>query len=279
MVTCMKPFQNPTRYRSSLVTSLLILDTIAENKEYAQYDLKKAIEKDYHTVLRHLKMLESNNMIQLLRLETPKKKGKERKIYGLTSLGLIQYLKYAQEAAPAKKDFEDYLEQLAVKHEKLLPLVFGKWRLFEKYRLKEYLIRTIEYALKYEILDCLMTMQTEPILDALKKTPLLFKNIKEMKKQAEKLESAHKDILEFGTEMEVQSLNRSVFFPKAYSFNDAKLSNIEDNRILQLKIFSMAKDDKEISRFIGSEIDRMEKRCVIELESIRSWKQTFSSVR
>ncbi|MCJ7760270.1 hypothetical protein MUP59_03920, partial [Candidatus Bathyarchaeota archaeon] len=52
------------KYRTSKMTSVMVLATLFENKKYPQYDMDKAIDKDYRTVLRHLQMLEYNDLIQ-----------------------------------------------------------------------------------------------------------------------------------------------------------------------------------------------------------------------
>jgi DNA-binding PadR family transcriptional regulator len=130
------------RYRSSEKTIINLLTAIAENKEFAQYDMKKAIGKDYRTVLRYLPKLESCRLVQLYRTENSKKKGKDRKIYTITLLGIIELLKAK---AGDTKDFAEYTNKMAVLHPSILPLVFGKWQIFNEnqkvllsLRLKDY---------------------------------------------------------------------------------------------------------------------------------------------
>jgi DNA-binding PadR family transcriptional regulator len=91
--------------------------------------MKKAIGKDYRTVLRYLPKLESCNLIQLSRTESSKKKGKDRKIYKITLRGIIELLKVREHKT---KDFVDFTDKMAVLHPTLLPLVFGKWQLFDE---------------------------------------------------------------------------------------------------------------------------------------------------
>jgi DNA-binding PadR family transcriptional regulator len=117
------------RYRSSEKTITNLLTIIAENKEYAQYDMKKAIGKNYRTILRYLPKLESCNLIQLSRTENSKKKGKDKKIYVITLLGIIELLKTKERRS---KDFIEFTDKMAVMHPKVLPLVFGKWQLFDE---------------------------------------------------------------------------------------------------------------------------------------------------
>jgi DNA-binding PadR family transcriptional regulator len=117
------------RYRSSEKTIINLLTTIAENNEFAQYDMKKAIGKNYRTILRYLPKLESCNLIQLSRTENSKKKGKDRKIYTITLLGIIELLKTKVRQT---KDFVELTNKMAALHPELLPLVFGKWQLFDE---------------------------------------------------------------------------------------------------------------------------------------------------
>jgi DNA-binding PadR family transcriptional regulator len=117
------------RYRSSEKTIINLLTAIAENREFAQYDMKKAIGKNYRTVLRYLPKLESCNLIQLSRTESSRKKGKDRKIYNITLLGIIELLKTRVRQT---KDFVELTDKMAALHPEVLPLVFGKWQLFDE---------------------------------------------------------------------------------------------------------------------------------------------------
>jgi hypothetical protein len=117
------------RYRSSEKTIINLLTTIAENNEFAQYDMKKAIGKNYRTVLRYIPKLESCNLIQLSRTENSKKKGKDRKIYTITLLGIIELLKTKVRQTA---DFVELTNKMAALHPELLPLVFGKWQLYDE---------------------------------------------------------------------------------------------------------------------------------------------------
>lgn len=77
------------RYQASIQTSLKILKMLAQKRECAQYDMPKLIGKDYHTCLRHLRELENDGLVKLVRVEPAKKGGKDRKIYTLTLYGLL----------------------------------------------------------------------------------------------------------------------------------------------------------------------------------------------
>src|SRR5665647_1872367 len=68
-------------------------------------------------------------LIKLSRTERSKKKGKDRKIYSITLLGIIELLKTKKDDAT---DFVQFTDKLARSNPALLPLVFGKWHLFDQ---------------------------------------------------------------------------------------------------------------------------------------------------
>ncbi len=117
------------RYRPSEKTIIKLLTTIAEKKEFAQYDMQRAIGKNYRTVLRYVPKLESCRLIQLSRTENSRKRGKDRKIYAITLLGIIELLKTK---VGQTKDFVQLTDRMAQLHPKALPLIFGKWQFFDQ---------------------------------------------------------------------------------------------------------------------------------------------------
>jgi DNA-binding PadR family transcriptional regulator len=127
------------RYRSSVSTSYHVLATIAEHKEFAQYDLPRAINKDYRTVLRHLKHLEKKNLIRLARREPAQKRGKDRKIYTITFLGLVTLLKLSH-----LWDHAETVDAIAEQYAAYLPLLFGKWRLYAKHDFRDTIARRVQ---------------------------------------------------------------------------------------------------------------------------------------
>jgi DNA-binding transcriptional ArsR family regulator len=114
-------------YRSTIQTSFKILETLLVHGEYAQYDMPKAVGKDYRTVLRHIQSLENAKLITLVRLEPAQKKGKERKIYTVTLRGLLSYLTVVKLSVDKPLGFTVLF---ADKFKHVLPLVFGKWHFF-----------------------------------------------------------------------------------------------------------------------------------------------------
>jgi hypothetical protein len=127
------------KYRSSYDTSYRILATLAEHTEYAQYDMPSVIGKDYRTVLRHVHHLRRRNLIRLVRTEPASKGGKDRNIYALTFPGLIAFLK-----RPRFWDRSDLVDDIAEKYAAYLPLVFGKWELYQRRGFKDVIATRVQ---------------------------------------------------------------------------------------------------------------------------------------
>jgi len=85
--------------KKGIETSLKILATLALYEEMSQYDIPLKVEKHYSTILRQLRRLEGRGLVQVLRTQPSKKKGKEKKIYGITFKGIIQILQLLENSA------------------------------------------------------------------------------------------------------------------------------------------------------------------------------------
>ncbi|MCW4003710.1 MAG: helix-turn-helix domain-containing protein [Candidatus Bathyarchaeota archaeon] len=110
------------KYRSTEETTNKILKVLAQNKEYAQYDLPDAVGKDYRTVLRHLKKLEKDGLVKVDRLEPAQKGGKEKKIYTLTLLGFIAALATCK-IEPANPEIDVLIAKFSDLH-----YIFANWQ-------------------------------------------------------------------------------------------------------------------------------------------------------
>ena len=162
------------KYRSSIETSLKILTILTINKEYAQYDMDEAIGKDYHTILRHLKNLEKNRLIELKRSEPARKRGKDRKIYTLTTLGLITILGF--------EHIYDEIDEVANNYSSDLLLIFGKWQFFVDNGCRDQAVER----LKDTMILVHKQMRTFPFL-ATELTPDYLLHVKERKSKLQKL--------------------------------------------------------------------------------------------
>jgi hypothetical protein len=231
--------------------------------------MPKAIKKDYRTVLRHLKLLEQYEMIRLIREEPAKKGGKERKIFGLTVKGLLQALKF-------EFDHEgitlERVEEIAEAYPDSLPLIFGKWKLFRKYRVRRLIFERFASSLYYlpnrlseMSQETISSMQKAPKQPSMgERLPYGYKRFHEVTVQA------FRDSIK-GEEMaDKDSVNHNVFLERATALED---SNV------QLKLFSVLKKDKDLEAYVNEDFERIERVFLGYLQNIRTWKQDWISTR
>lgn len=254
------------RYRSSVQTSLLILAVLAKNKEYAQYNMPKAIGKDYRTVLRHLKLLEAHGLIHLDRTEPARKGGKDRKIYKITLLGLIEILKIP--------DVFNNIDIIAQNFPDSLPLIFGKSEFFKTHGFKNLVVERLRKTLRQEI--SVLSMPIGKNKERLEVLSLVFGNwtwktkdtvdiIPDPVKAAEqvtRMKKAHEMIVTGRERLAKERITRKVLL----SFSSMEVKN-DTNFLLILK------KDNELAAFIESELENLEKEYKSYLENIRSWKE------
>lgn len=194
------------KYRSGKETEKKIINILLQKKEYAQYDLPKAVGKDYRTVLRHLKALEESGMIFLTRKEKSQKGGKDKKFFGLTFKGVINSL--------LNPENHKKLPEIISKYPYWC-LTFKKWKLFQETGLDEFLLPHIElgllnilevlvYSQKLLNKKFLITKETHKLFD----TMFLFVPLQttKNKKLAQVLQS-DPDLRKFIDEMFRQQLN------------------------------------------------------------------------
>jgi len=138
--------QSKTRYEPFLRTELQILEVLALEKEFAQYDLPKRIGKNYRTVLRHVHNLTEEGLIQVSRTEESKKGGKDRNIFTLTCRGLRLALTGDELGLTGEKVWEN-IDDIARNYADELPLIFGKWDFFIKKGLRDTIIARLQAAI------------------------------------------------------------------------------------------------------------------------------------
>ena len=73
-------------------TSIKICSVLAANNVMSQYNIPVEVGKHQTTVLRQLRKLEKQGIVELVRTEKSAKKGKDRKIFALTFKGMLGYL-------------------------------------------------------------------------------------------------------------------------------------------------------------------------------------------
>lgn len=119
--------------KTTIKTILKLLSLLAHHKEYPQYEMPKATNISYRTILRYLKPLEKQGEIRVARTEPSEKGGKDKKIYTITLKGLYHYICIFPESVDEKL-VESHLDML---------LAFEKWPLFVKAGLKEKMLMYI----------------------------------------------------------------------------------------------------------------------------------------
>jgi DNA-binding PadR family transcriptional regulator len=108
--------------QSWVKTATAILKALAFEKELAQYDIPRKVNKHYSTIFRQLKKLEKNGLVNFVREERSKKKGQNKRLYCITFLGLLQVLSGMTETE---------INRVAEIHGDKW-LIFGQWQFLSK---------------------------------------------------------------------------------------------------------------------------------------------------
>ena len=111
--------------KNGLSTTHKILKLLALQREKAQYDIPEELKIHYSTVFRQLKKLEKKNLVKVVRTEEARKRGKDKKFFGLTLLGWLTC--YGQNILTI-----EHISNLIVTFKEEIPLVLGKWDYFKK---------------------------------------------------------------------------------------------------------------------------------------------------
>jgi len=111
--------------KNGLDTTHKILKLLALKKEMPQFDIPEKLGKAYSTIFIKLKKLEQKKLVKVVRTQTSKKRGKPKKIFGLTLFGWL--ICYGQNVLTA-----EHIPRLVEAFKDEVPLVFGKWDYFKK---------------------------------------------------------------------------------------------------------------------------------------------------
>lgn len=276
------------KYRSSKETSLRILAVLAENREYAQYDLhkNKKIERDYHTVLRHLRTLEKDGQIRFVRAEPGQKGGKERNIFSITLAGLILVLH-------EREPLWNQIDKIAKQHAEELPLIFGKWGFFQENDIRDTIIQRLRFAISlsripvyaYDLKALKQKMQSVETGQFVKGvetrlSPTDRKKYGEAgtKELIERVVKRHTSILKSRMEEIPYSLDRekhrlinNVF--GLYYIHPSRPDEQEES----VKLLKVVRKDSEIKAYVDNEINEMEKEVTQYLANIKCWKQILGT--
>jgi len=81
-----------TRTKTTTKPSLKIITSLLTKPEMGQYQLPKETKLSYRTILRELTPLKNEGLIKLVRTEPSIKGGKEKNIFAITDIGLLNGL-------------------------------------------------------------------------------------------------------------------------------------------------------------------------------------------
>ena len=228
-------------------TDIRILRLLAENKEYAQYDMWRAINKNYRTILRRLPILEKAGLIQVVRLEPSEKGGKEKKIYRITLQGLRFWVLMEPKVA------EDKFELIAKAHKDKL-LVFKKWSYFKQKGLANFIKQSF-----FEGITQLTFLEAMLYFAHSKVTGDFPKERVDDEKIAENINIAALKLF-IGTPLELVK------------------KSAQDKWGLMLKLYKAIMQDKELREFVEKIIKRKESELKRNLKTLEGWKQLLSQL-
>jgi len=253
------------KYSTSFKTHYEILAIIADKGSYPQYDLGKAINKSYRTVLRHLELLETYGLIHLLKTEPAKKGGKERKIYTLTLDGLIALLKL-----PHIFDDPDIIDTLANNFPHLLPLVFGKWSFFKKAGVKDIIVDNLKKTIE-NMPNPFYSMVMFPGWEtrdtkAIGKLLSLIMPKKKASQWGKEITVRQKSLIDAAIEVKTDHITKMILF----TFNNAQQISI---------LLKIACEDKDLWEFYDKAFSETQKQYEDYLKNIRSWSQKWEEVK
>ena len=251
--------QNKTRYEPFFRTELQILEVLALEKEFAQYDMPKRIGKNYRTVLRHLHDLTENGLIRLSRTEESKKGGKNRNIFTLTRRGLHL-------ALTGEKVWEN-IDGVARNYADELPLIFGKWDFFIKKGLRDTIIARLQAAItafSIQLGKEWIRIVEGPSEDKIK---ILIEYGGQEKA----------DMTVWAYKQAVGDLTNSVLGFNLYLHP----KHGDKNKFMQecMQLIRVLREDPDIERYLENEFKFWEESCIEESENARAWRKWFESLR
>jgi hypothetical protein len=250
------------RYSSGIQTSRRILSVLAENRKRTQMELAHDIRRSRRTIMRQLRTLEDAKLICHGESRPASGKGRRLKEYELAFLGLISFLKYRFEETENAEERSKVVEMLAKGYLDLLPLVFGKWRLYDERGLKNWVIDRIHVSLKTQVdpIYCIEYLKRYPQWDVF--TMLGFGS------KLKDLESAISDITKLDEAKKiVEGALRDDFTTKIL------IKHVDESEFLNLLKFF--RDDNELKEFVGNMLSEMEEHHQKYLTKVGIWIGTL----
>ncbi len=260
------------KYRTSWEVEFVILAALAANKEMAQYDFKKLIKKDYHTILRHLRRLEYLSLIDLARLEPPSRGGYQRKVYSLTVQGLVAFLQIARpELDPGDMSI------IAKNYPGMLPLILGKWSFWEAKGLQQTILSRLNKALE-DVPNKLLFSEPDSTKNAVKNKPMADGDIISLFSRIygeEKAGGHFKELKEAREQLEVSLAKITEYrITKKTLFDWAPLESDMFQNFLRVVV-----EDPDLKEFFTSCFKESEQEYMTYLGNIRSWKAFWKGLR
>jgi len=122
-----------------------VIQAMAVNGESSKWDLKRLTKMHYSTCFKAVKSLKKEEQIRVVRSDKISQKGLRIETYNLTMEGLINFLSrlFLLESLTKQKHLEQIIDKIAKLHAEKLPLVLGKWDLFEKGDIKDVSTKTL----------------------------------------------------------------------------------------------------------------------------------------
>jgi len=231
------------KYKRSANTDLEILKSLATQGEADLETIAQKIGKDYTTVLRRIRELEKNKIVELSRLERTEAKGKERKIYRITIMGL--YL------LSATKFLWENIDTIAQNHKNLL-ITFSKWDLFVKSGFRSLVVERLITAFSEE---ARILLWYDYLISSLLRTRI---------SRDEQLEALQ------------HIIDSTVFGLYALTF-PGKPEEIEKEKEKLRDFWQLLKTDREIDNWVSLELERLRIRFESDLAGVKRgieiWKQ------
>lgn len=239
-------------YRNTLETSIRIIENIAKNGEIYQYDLPKLIGKSYRQILRHLEQLEDIDFIRVIRFEPSTKKGKDKKVYGLTLNGLLAYLQYV--ALRHSERFTGTVRNIVHYYTNHLPLIFGKWNLWLENDLDWPIIKSLQK---------ILTEENRPLVNLI--WAINFKQPSDIIGSEKLKESITK--LDKGKALEQNTYTETTTEQQIWTTKI--LLNIEEG--LENKLYGTIKKDTELTNFMKQILQDTLNIHIKDIYKIKSW--------
>jgi hypothetical protein len=228
----------PIMYSTRQAKMEEVFDLLTFNKEIKQKEIPERIDASVRSIVRQLKYLEINGIIQAKTDRHIGTKGPALNVWSLTSFGLIEALvkssiphKPYENPKGIQAKMIESTEAIIKTHSDML-LTFRKWTLFEKANLKDFMLANLMQAIVKEINKKRLTFGTNQAPDLSK---------------------------DWQDEFDATILTNPILDPKFQQLVET------------IKYRELCKQDKELNNFITTKLKMYEEQHHKELEAIKRW--------